>query len=149
MKVNIELYHPNFDKYNKELFLNIAEDTIISSGVVEGEKEITISVAVVDEDEIKRVNKERRDKDVVTDVISIGDYSEGKSLKDVDNSQVFLGEVILCYTYIEQSARENKISVDREFFTVYSHGILHLLGFKHTEEMFRLQEGVSEKFCNL
>jgi rRNA maturation RNase YbeY len=65
----------------------------------------------------------------------------------VDNSKIFLGEVILCYTFIEQFAKENNAQIDKEFFTVYAHGILHLLGFEHDQKMFSIQDAVSEKFC--
>ncbi len=148
MKVIAQLYSPHFYKYDANLLSEIAQDTIISSGVVDNEKKITVSVAIVDEREITKINKQFRNNNSVTDVISIGDYSDDKDISTVNESEVFLGEVILCYNYIELFAKENKTDVSKEFFTIYSHGILHLLGFKHGEKMFQIQDDIGLKFCN-
>ncbi len=148
MGVVVELYTQNVEHYDKNLLTNIAQDVINSSGVVNDAVQVTVSVAIVDESEIRKINKELRGKDEITDVISVGEYSDNKDILVVDNEQVFLGEVVLCYNYIEESARLNKVSVDQEFFTVYSHGMLHLLGFEHGEKMFKLQDDISLKFCH-
>ncbi len=148
MSIVVELYTQNVEYYDKSLLADIAQDVINSSGVVGATVQIIVSVAIVDESEIRKINKELRGRDEITDVISVGEYSDNKDISVVDNGQVFLGEVVLCYNYIEESARLNKVSVDQEFFTVYSHGILHLLGFKHGEEMFKLQDDISVKFCH-
>jgi rRNA maturation RNase YbeY len=149
MKVIAQLYSPNVDIYSEKLLSNIAEETIKTSGIFSDEKEFTVSVAIVTEKDIRKINKKLRNKNAITDVISIGDYSDEKDINEVLENEIFLGEVILCYTYIEVSAKENKVDVNKEFFTVYSHGILHLLGFKHGEKMFKIQDDVSKKFCSI
>jgi len=147
MKVIVELNAPQCNNYDKKLLTQIAQETIEVSGVVNyNNRKITISVAIVDECEIRRVNKQLRGKDIVTNVLSIGDYSDQKNIKQESGREVFLGEVILCYNYIEQIARENNTDIDKEFFTIYAHGMLHLLGFAHSEEMFHLQDLIGEKF---
>jgi rRNA maturation RNase YbeY len=83
---------------------------------------------------------------VVTNVLSIGDYSDEKNITIEKQTEVFLGEVILCYNYIKQSARRNGVDINEEFYTIYAHGILHLLGFTHSKEMFYLQDIVGKKF---
>ncbi len=140
MEVIVELNSFGFDKYNLDILTSIAKETIESAGVVEGEIDLSISVAIVEGEEMKKINKELRNKEEITDVISIGDYSDDNDISEVEISEVFLGEVVLCYNYIKESAQENSVSVDEEFFTVYSHGILHLLGFEHGDEMFQLQK---------
>jgi probable rRNA maturation factor len=113
---------------------------------VDAQKDILLSVAFVSPKEIRRINRDYRGKNQVTDVISIGDYSDQKDISCEQRSNIFLGEIILCYNYIMQNARESNSNVDRDFFVVYVHGILHLLGFSHGEKMFQLQEDVAEQF---
>ncbi len=147
MNVHVDLYDVK-KYYDVELLADIARETIQLAGIInKKDLDITLSVAIVDEQEIKRVNNKLRGKNTVTDVISVGDYSDNVDIVTVDNSKIFLGEVILCYTFIEQFAKENNAQIDKEFFTVYAHGILHLLGFEHDQKMFSIQDAVSEKFC--
>ncbi|MEA3323061.1 MAG: rRNA maturation RNase YbeY [Patescibacteria group bacterium] len=148
MNVHVDLHSPVEKYYEEQLLAEIAQETIQKSGVISRDDiDITISVAIVDEIEMQRVNNEFRNKNIVTDVISIGDYSDNIDISSVNKSKIFLGEVILCYNFIEQFARENNVKIDKEFFTIYSHGVLHLLGLQHGDEMFTLQDAVSEKFC--
>ncbi len=147
MKVIVDVNTVQKCKYSNKLFSQIAQETIKMSKVSNCEnKEITLSVAVVDENEIKRINKKLRKCDNVTDVLSIGDYSDQKDISHESKKEVFLGEVILCYNYIEDGAQKNGDNVDKEFFTIYAHGILHLLGFVHGKDMFRIQDIIGEMF---
>ena len=45
-------------------------------------------------------------------------------------------------SYAKKSAKINKLSFRNEFVYVFSHGVLHLLGFDHEEEMFSIQDRV-------
>ena len=96
-----------------------------------------VSVALVDDKEIRRVNKEFLHRDGVTDVIAF------------PGSKKDLGEVIIDYDQIERQAEEYGNSVDYELKFVLVHGLLHLLGWEDytpedKEEM--LEEG--ERFLN-
>ena len=143
MKVDLELYAPDLDKYNKNLLSDIAQITLEKSSKINRYvKRVSLSVAIVSEDEIQRVNKQLRNKNIVTDVLSVGEYSDNRDIKKESEIEIFLGEVILCYNYIEQFAHENNCDIDKEFFTIYAHGILHLLGFSHSPEMFDIQDNV-------
>lgn len=147
MKVIVEVNALQKNNYDKKLLTKIAQETIEISDIINCKnKEITVSVAMVDEIEMRRVNKELRGCDVVTNVLSIGDYSDNKDIAEELQDEIFLGEVILCYNYIERSARKNGDDVNKEFFTIYAHGVLHLLGFAHGEDMFRIQDIIGEKF---
>lgn len=109
-------------------------------------KKISISVALVDEKEIKKLNEIYRHKNEVTDVLSFAEYKNEKELKcAVDNPPaggLFLGELILCYDYIKEYAEKRKTKLDQELANAVSHGILHLLGFKHGKKMFLIQSAV-------
>ena len=149
MNVTIELNALQCKQYDEELLTYIAEDVITTSDVIKRDNmHITMSIAIVDEDEMRRINKKLRSVDAITDVISVGDYSDDNDISISQDDEVFLGEVILCYNDIERFARENNCDVNREFFIVYSHGILHLLGFEHGEKMFHIQDKVGAKFAS-
>ncbi|PID52176.1 MAG: rRNA maturation RNase YbeY [Candidatus Moraniibacteriota bacterium] len=150
MRVIIELNSGDVSVYNKNLLSQIAQEVIECSHFFKSTDDIviTISIAFVSSEDIQRINRRFRGKDQETDVISVGDYSDEKDILKEKSGDIFLGEIILCYNYIVQSAKENQISVDREFFTVYAHGILHLLGFDHGEKMFTLQDNIAKKFSD-
>ena len=130
---------------NKQWFQEVAERTFQEVGIEQFQgKEIELSVAIVDSEEIRELNHELREKDAVTDVLSIGDYSDDKNIFSEIDDDIFLGEIILCYEFIEKSARINETAVEHELSYVFSHGILHLLGYKHGDVMFAIQEKVSQ-----
>ena len=86
-----------------------------------------ISVAFVDSDEIRELNKKYRNLDYPTDVLSF----EGE-----DN---ILGEIIIC----EEEVGQNGENFDDELKRVLIHGTLHLLGYDHEKdqgEMIKKQE---------
>ncbi len=148
MSVIVELNAGIYDQFSKESLHDIAMRTIVAAKKISSDvHNITISVAIVDEKEIQRVNQLLRGKNQTTDVISIGDYSDDQDISRETKNEVFLGEIILCYNYIVESAQERKISISEEFYLVFVHGILHLLGFQHGQEMFYMQEIISKEFC--
>ena len=105
-------------------------------------KSLNVSLAAVPEDEIRKLNKEYRQMDCPTDVLSFSEYSSPEELKNAVDKEMFLGEIILCYNYIAEYAKENGEEVQAELARVVSHGLLHLLGFSHGKEMFGIQDEV-------
>ncbi len=78
-----------------------------------------VSVAFLEEEEIKKINKEYRGKETVTDVLSFsgeGDY---------------LGEILICPSYVEKQVKKRDLSFEKEIERVLIHGLLHLLGYNH------------------
>lgn len=147
MNVVVELNAGQCTVYDRALLTRVTQKTIESSGCIgDYAGTITVSVAFVEACDIQRINREFRGKNRVTDVISVGDYSDDRDIACEQSDDIFLGEIILCYTYITASAQQRHVEVDQEFFTVYSHGILHLLGFKHGKKMYNLQEKISDDF---
>lgn len=105
-------------------------------------KEVSLSVAFVTPAQIRKINRQYRRKDKVTDVLSFGEYASSQELLKDKEASVFLGEIILCCSDIKKSAKMNELSFRNEFIYVFSHGVLHLLGFDHGEEMFAIQDEV-------
>ena len=105
-----------------------------------------LNIVIVDNDRIREINKEYRNKDAVTDVISFA-FEE---VKDVDYGNVrFLGEIYISYERCKEQASEFGHSVRREFSYLAVHGLLHLLGYDHIkEEDKKVMRALEEEILN-
>lgn len=108
-------------------------------------KKLSLSLAMVPEDEIRKHNSHYRGKDDVTDVLSFPEYEGIGEICNCDSEEIFLGEIVMCTEYIKESAKANGVEYDYELPYILSHGILHLLGFLHGDEMFSIQDKIAIK----
>jgi probable rRNA maturation factor len=110
------------------------------------------------EEEIRRVNRETRGIDRVTDVLSFpmltvkaGEYPAFKQKNfpadfDPDLNAVCIGSIMICKAVAARQAEEYGHSIAREEGYLFVHGLLHLLGFDHeTEGDKRQMRGVEER----
>lgn len=135
----------DFD-FSKTFFERILEETIGLSGVqCLGRKKIELSIGLVGEKEIAGINAQYRAKDKATDVLSFAEYASRVELCAAGGDEVLLGELIICPAYVSSSAESQDFTLENEMVYVVSHGILHLMGFDHGEEMFAIQEQVVNK----
>lgn len=108
-----------------------------------------IDVSLVDDETIHQINKDYRNVDRVTDVISFA-FNDDKNPNDQINSlevQKMLGEILICLPQAKRQAAEIGNTLERELSFLFTHGLLHLLGYDHmTPEdeaiMFPLQEKI-------
>ena len=105
-----------------------------------------LSMLVTDNKAIKKINKDYRNKDVATDVISFA-YNETENIGPVN----IIGDIVISIEKVKEQAKEYGHSEEREFYYVLCHGILHLLGYDHIEEndkeiMRKREEEILEKF---
>ena len=108
----------------------------------------SVEVTIQDEQGIREINKQYRNIDRVTDVLSFPMF-ENKSEICVDSSNTaFLGSMVICRQRAEQQAEEYGHSVTREAEFLAVHSTLHLLGYDHEisaeneREMFQKQEEI-------
>uniref|UniRef100_UPI003FF099D4 rRNA maturation RNase YbeY n=2 Tax=Fusobacteriaceae TaxID=203492 RepID=UPI003FF099D4 len=97
----------------------------------ESEAPIYMSLLFTGNDEIQVINREYRDKDQPTDVISFA-YHETEDF-DIGPYDT-LGDIVISLERVVEQAKEYNHSDKRELFYVLTHGILHLLGYDHIEE---------------
>jgi len=147
MKINVEINNLTKNKIEEDFFNDVAKGTFEEANLdfLKG-KEISISLAVVPEKEIKKLNKEYRKINTATDVLSFLEFETQKKLKSYKEKELFLGEIVLCYDDIRKYAEAEKIELKKELAKVFAHGILHLLGFQHGTKMFAVQEKIAKKF---
>lgn len=147
MRVFLEYIDETSAPFAKDFFQEIASRTLEECGFpFLQDKEIRVNAILVSQDKIRELNREYRDKDAVTDVLSFGEYADRKALAAAADTEMFLGELFLSPDFIEAAAKEDRVTFEREMTYIFSHGVLHLLGFDHEEEMFAIQERVTDFF---
>ncbi len=108
-------------------------------GFVQADLPLAAELIFVDEEEIRRLNRETRDTDRVTDVLSYPtlDGIKGKPLYgadypfDVDEGRLLVGSIAVCIQRAKEQANEYGHSLERELNYLIVHGILHCLGYDH------------------
>ena len=116
----------------------------------EAENVCEVSVTFVDRDEIKTLNRDYRDKDSVTDVLSFPTFDPDEDILVPEGENVPLGDVIICYDRCLEQAGEFGHSVEREVAYLTIHSVLHLLGYDHMvpdeeKEMTEKQDEIVKK----
>ncbi|EEI82515.1 rRNA maturation RNase YbeY [Anaerococcus tetradius] len=89
-----------------------------------------VSITFVDREEIQRLNKEFRNIDRQTDVLSFP-LDDDMNLPGED---IMLGDIVICMDVAKDQAREFGHSLRREIMYLTCHSTLHLLGYDHMEE---------------
>lgn len=92
-----------------------------------------VSVTLCDDAYIKDLNRQYREKDTATDVLSFPLYEGGELPKDgdADGETVPLGDIVISVERAAQQAAELSHSTDREIAFLCIHSTLHLLGYDH------------------
>lgn len=91
-----------------------------------------VSVVFVTEEAIQALNRDYRNKDCATDVLSFG-QQEGEDMPDASGA-LLLGDIVISLERaVEQAATYNH-SLEREVAFLLIHGLLHLVGYDHGEE---------------
>ncbi|KPB05300.1 rRNA maturation factor [Bacillus sp. CHD6a] len=114
----------------KNLLLFAAEKESIQTGA-------ELSVTFVNNDRIQEINREYRDKDRPTDVISFAMEEMGEGEIEIhydEDAPRMLGDIIISIPKAEEQAEEYGHSVKRELGFLALHGLLHLLGYDHENE---------------
>ena len=106
-----------------------------------------VSVTLVDNEGIRELNREHRDIDRETDVLSfpLGD-DDGYEV-DPDNDAIMLGDIVISLEKAAQQAEEYGHSYRREVAFLITHSLFHLLGYDlvNSEEEEKIMFGKQEK----
>lgn len=142
-------------EYETEIKLHLDYESIITKVVnmaldlEECPYEIELNLILTDNKEIKDINREYRNIDAPTDVLSFpmiayespGDFS---ILEDEDNDsfnpetgELLLGDIIISVEKVMEQAAEYGHSEERELAFLTAHSMMHLFGYDHMEETER------------
>lgn len=87
-----------------------------------------LSVRIVDSDEIQSLNRQYRQKDKPTNVLSFpAELPEGIDIP-------LLGDIVICATIVADEAKAQGKAVDDHWAHMLIHGTLHLLGYDHIDD---------------
>lgn len=97
---------------------------------------------------IRELNKNYRNKDKPTDVLSFPHHpglQAGKRIKVTCDDDKALGDIIISMEYVEKDAQKHGVTLENRLELLLAHGIAHLLGHDHIEDneyrvMRRLEE---------
>lgn len=139
-----ESYTTEKERADIETLINYTYDYL------KNDKDAEVSISFVSEEEIQAINRDYRDKDEVTDVISFALLDDDSDV-DIIGMPVTLGDIIINTNRADEQAKEYNHSYKRELMFLSLHGFLHLLGFDHMneedeKEMFGLQKEILDAF---
>ena len=98
-------------------------DILILEKITNSLTQKDIELLIVKNDEIQKLNKEHRNIDKATDVLSFP--------MDFDMPNMPLGSIVISTDFVEEKAKEYGHTFNEEFSLLFIHGILHLLGYDH------------------
>lgn len=96
--------------------------------------DLYLSVTLSGEEYIHKINKEYRDVDRPTDVLSFPMFEREEIPKDANGIPEVLGDIIICIPIVEKQAIEYNHSFKRELAYMMVHGFYHLMGYDHMQE---------------
>lgn len=102
-----------------------------------------VSLSIVDKDTIHKLNKNYRNVDRETDVLSFP--MDEEAFDDEGNPIFLLGDIVICLDVARNQAAEFGHSLEREMMYLICHSTLHLLGYDHIEEDDRVKMRAKEK----
>jgi probable rRNA maturation factor len=112
-----------------------------------GQSRSELSVALVNNKEIRKLNAKYRQKDYPTDVLSF------PAANGLPINVCLLGDVVISVEKAEEQAKERGRTLSEETITLLIHGVLHLLGYDHERSlkdariMGRLEKKIYRTLC--
>ena len=107
--------------------------------------ECEVNLLLTDNETIHQINKEQRDIDRPTDVLSFpmaeyetpADFSkieEDPMAFDPESGEFLLGDIVISMDKVREQAKAYGHSYEREYAFLIAHSMLHLFGYDHMEE---------------
>jgi len=92
-------------------------------------KKITLSLLLSNNKSIKKLNKNFRNKNKSTDILS---FSLAK--KTMISKKTYIGDIIISYNFMNKPKSQNIKNFKKKVIKTFIHGYLHLLGFDHIKD---------------
>ncbi len=125
-----------YDKYGvegvDEDFIQFVFDVVI--GVTKLHPESEAGIVVTDDEQMKKLNKQYRNKDQATNVLSFGYAETAKDAALPADDKNYLGDIYISHSMVTAEAKEMDIKPKQRFTQLFVHGLLHLVGMHHDNE---------------
>lgn len=142
-------FHDNTNSVNEDHVTMIQDLLVFAAKQEDITTESEVSVNFVDNKEIQELNRNYRQKDAPTDVISFALQEDGEGEVQIigEEAPVMLGDIVISIDKAKEQAEEYGHPLERELGFLALHGFLHLLGYDHIkqedeEKMFTRQEEI-------
>lgn len=151
--MNIEIFYSNEqDKLDPPADIEQLIEKCTRAALAEEEinEDAQVSVTLVDNEAIREINREHRDIDRATDVLSFPLGDEDSFDTDPETGAILLGDIVISLERAAEQAKEYGHSFYREVAFLITHSLFHLLGYDHVDSvedeklMFGKQEKVLE-----
>ena len=100
-----------------------------------------VSVLITNDAEIRKINREYRNIDAPTDVLSFpmyelvpGKFKAPEAADSLESGVLLLGDIVISADRIREQARSYGHPIERETAYLTVHSVLHLLGYDHVDE---------------
>lgn len=108
-------------------------------------KSLSFDVLFTGDEKIQEINRDYRNKDMPTDVITFALFADD-DFKMVTDGDIYLGEILISVDTAKTQAKEG---IKKEILTLICHGILHLFGFDHqTDEDYNFIVNIQDRVIN-
>ncbi len=159
MNINLEQDMNTDDIFDFNVSSEIEKTVAAYVDYLNCEYEVQVNVLLTDNETIHEMNRENRNIDRPTDVLSFPmieweepakcDFTEEEEiyLCDPDSGELLLGDIVISVDKVVEQAEEYGHSRKRELLFLIAHSMLHLFGFDHEdederEEMERMQKEI-------
>ena len=130
---------PNLGHNESAAFIKKAVNMALNAEKIE--VPCAVSVMLTDENGIREMNKNFRNVDSSTDVLSFpmneltpGEFNADECERDMDTGAVLLGDMMISVPQCEKQGEEFGHGYKREIMYLAVHSVLHLLGYDHVDE---------------
>ncbi len=129
-----------FDVENEQVKVQVSDEILnkmkqaaLETLIFEGFEEVDaqVDLSLTDNAGIRVINKDHRDKDQETDVLSFPQYECLKDLEELEEENLYLGDIVISVEKAVEQAEQYGHSVEREMCFLVVHSMLHLLGYDH------------------
>jgi len=103
-----------------------------------------IDVTFCDDDFVRKLNREWRNQDTATDVLSFPQLDSVDAIAP-GADEVLLGDIVISLERAQDQAEEFGHSFSREVSYLFVHGLLHLLGYNHQSEREKEEMRLAEE----
>ena len=125
MNFNVEIQNDN-EYIIDEAQLIAAVQTVLTQQ--NAEVESTLTVVITDNDSVADLNRQYRDVDSPTDVLS---FPADEPPVEIPDEPPYLGDLIIAYAYAADQAKAHHHPLNDSLALLVIHGTLHLLGYDH------------------
>ncbi|EET21655.1 conserved hypothetical protein [Francisella philomiragia subsp. philomiragia ATCC 25015] len=92
-----------------------------------------VNLSIVSNQEIQQINKQFRHKDKPTNIISF-EFEKPEGLPE-DIADNFWGDIVIAPEVLKKEAKEQNKNLDDHWQHIFIHGLLHLLGYDHIDDI--------------